>query len=140
MFGSKAGGDEVRVWRLEVTERQRRVIAMREEEKRTYGEIGKEIGTGAQRARQIYEGGKRMERWLKDPRWAEFKGFRMRVINLLYENEIMTPEKAKRAYEEGLFKERPGFGKQATREIAVWAGIELRPKRKRECPHCGKAL
>jgi hypothetical protein len=136
-------GFTVSVPRMEMTERERRVIGMRDGEARTYREIGVAIGVSAGQARQVYEGAKRMERWLSYPESAQYQGLRKKVYYLLCDNGIRTREKAKRAYEEEKFKDWPGFGRKATREIAEWAGFELlvpAARKPRKCPHCGKAL
>jgi hypothetical protein len=141
---------------IKVNARHARVIEMREVEKRTWRQIGAELGVGVERSRQIYAQAKRPD----DPD-RPYYGLSTRAANILAyrlyrfgrREEVdgilcykdLTREDVRKAYEVGELRRNScyGMGKKTLAEIAVWAGFELPPRPKKKvklCPHCGKEL
>src|SRR5258708_25021203 len=92
-----------------------RILEMREEEKKTYRQIGEELGFGAQRAREIY---KRVE----DRKNSPYLGLKGRAQSILSYNGIETREDARKAYNpetgEFMVRSRRGLGKATLKGVA----------------------
>jgi hypothetical protein len=141
---------------IKLNARHARVIEMREVEKRTWRQIGAELGVGVERSRQIYAQAKR-----PDDAGKPYYGLSTRAANILgcrlYDlgaredvggvlcYKDLTREDVRKALAAGKLRAKScfGLGKKTLAEIAAWAGFKLpqRPVKKvKLCPHCGKEL
>ena len=124
----------------ELSEREGVVKRMREEQKRTYVSIGRELGIGAQRVAQIYH---RAVWEVKAEQKHPFRGLGTRAANILFYNEIEDREGVRAVWNGkklGL-RLRRGIGKATLGEILRWAGIEEPVAAEvRRCRLCGRKL
>jgi hypothetical protein len=124
----------------ELTQRHQWVKRQREEGKRTFRAIGKELGIGGQRVAQIY--------WeavseLKAERNNPYCGLTTRAANILFYNEIRTPQAVRELWDGKKLQVEigRGLGVATRNEILRWAGIEepVEAEAKR-CRLCGRKL
>jgi hypothetical protein len=124
----------------ELTQRHQWVKRQRDEGKRTFRAIGKELGIGAQRVAQIY--------WealseLKAEQNNPYCGLSTRAANILFYNEIRTPQGVRELWDGKKLQVRigRGLGVATRNEILRWAGIEEPVEAEvKRCPLCGRKL
>jgi hypothetical protein len=124
----------------ELSERQQWVKRQREEGKRTFRAIGKELGIGGQRVAQIYQ---EAVSGLKAERDNPYCGLSQRAANILLYNEIYTPEAVRGLWDGKKLRVRMrhGLGVVTRNEILRWAGIEEPVEAEvKRCPLCGRKL
>lgn len=124
----------------ELSEREQWVKREREEGKRTFRAIGKELGIGGQRVAQIYH----CAIWeVKAEAEHPFRGLGRRAANLLFYNGI-EDRAGVRALWDGKklgLELRRGVGVVTRAEIMRWAGIkEPVAAEVRRCRLCGRKL
>lgn len=124
----------------ELSEREQWVKREREEGKRTFVGIGKELGIGGQRVAQIYHSavwGKKAEQ--EHP----YRGLGTRAANILFYNEIEDREGVRAVWNGTrlVVRMRRGLGVATRNEILRWAGIkEPVAAEVRRCRLCGRKL
>jgi hypothetical protein len=124
----------------ELTQRHQWVKRQREERKQSFRAIGKELGIGGQRVAQIYQ---EALSGLKAERENPYCGLSRRAANILFYNEIGTPQELRGLWDGKKLRVRleRGLGVATRNEILRWAGIEepVGAEIKR-CRLCGRKL
>jgi hypothetical protein len=124
----------------ELREREEWVKAQREEGKRTFRAIGKDLGVGGQRVAQIYQ---EALSTLKAERNHPYCGLSWRAANILSYNDIRSAGELKSRWNGQKFELRfsRGLGVVIRKEMLRWAKIEEPPQPEvKRCRLCGRKL
>lgn len=107
-----------------IMERQKMVVEMRKAGK-SYREIGRAIGTGGQRAREIWHGEQ-----VKAKRRDEYTGLSARAANILKNAGLKTKDDVLESLQnDSMFlRKQRNCGKLAYAEIVRWVGYDLDEK------------
>jgi len=111
----------------------------------TFKEIGKRMGIGPARARQIYGYAERL--LTRKPHWTD--GLSTRAANIFNNLNLESRDAALAAYQDGRLCVGPRgphwYGWTCHKEVAKWLGLPepMKPTRKKpllNCPECGHRL
>jgi len=129
----------------EISSQRRKLAYDLRQQGQTFVEIGKRLGCGVQRARQLYVIEKRWKN--REPHWSD--GLSVRAANCLNNVGVNSREDAFQAYRNGNLnplKQPRCYGWITHKEVAAWLGQAepMKPAPRihlaKTCPHCGEKL
>lgn len=125
------------------------IVKLRESEKQTFKAIGEAIGTGGQRAAQLYHMAKRLQEWHKQGEKGDpYFGLSVRSANCCNNANLMNRAQIEAAIKDGRLHPKNtvgcrNYGWKSHVEIHRWLGLPEPQRAKPQlkvCPHCGGKL
>lgn len=122
------------------------VKSLREVDKKPFSEIGRILGVGVERARQIYKKIKSDEdAAIAGESENPFYGLSVRAANVCGNLDLLNREQIKEAVIDGRLspfgKNKPrNYGIHAHFEVCDWLGVPRKRGKHVLCPHCHKVI
>jgi len=125
------------------------ILELRESKNQTFKAIGEAIGTGGQRAAQLYRKAKWLQEWNKHGEKGDpYFGLSVRAANCCSNANLINREQIAAAIKDGRLhpKNTTGcrnYGWKSHIEIHKWLGLSEPQRAKpqlKTCPHCGGKL